>query len=400
MATIAPTDSQRRTAFALFEYGFRPFFLLAGLHGALIVPLWIAMVLGWLELPVEMPVSWHAHQMAYGFAAAGLAGFLLTAVPNWTGTPSLRGAALAGLAALWLAGRIAMTLPDLVTPLQGAVVDLAFIPTLVFAIFGPLAAAGTARNLVLLIPLALFWVGDCLMQAEFVGIARDTAGVGARIGIDVLLLMITIIGGRIVPAFTTNALRASGEKIAAYSAPLLDRAAIAAMVLLVFVEAATETSVATGLVAAAAAVLNALRLAGWGGERTLHSPILWVLHLGYAWLVVGLALKAAAALGDFVPDAAALHALTVGAIATMLLAVMSRVALGHTGRPLRVHPAIAAAYVLVSVAALLRIAATLAPQLYLGLLAASGIAWTLAFLLFLAIYAPILAVARPDGKPG
>jgi uncharacterized protein involved in response to NO len=400
MVTVTRSERRRTSGFALFEYGYRPFFLLAALHGVVLVPIWVAAVFGWLALPVEMEVSWHAHEMVYGFAAAGLAGFMLTAVPNWTGAPPLRGAPLAGLALLWLVGRLAMTLPAVFPPQVGAGIDLAFIPALVLGIIGPLVAARKAHNLMLLIPLAVFWIGDWMMQAQFTGIGEGTAGTGSRIGIDVMLLMITVIGGRIIPTFTTNALHASGSSVGAISVPLVDRSAIAAMALLIIVEAVTEMSVMTGVVALVAAVLNAIRLAGWRGERTLRSPILWILHLGYLWLIVGLALKAAAALSDMVPDSAALHALTVGAIGTMLLAVMSRAALGHTGRPLNAHALTVGAYVLISVAAVLRVAAALIPTAYMDLLIASGITWAVGFALFLCVYAPILVMPRPDGKFG
>jgi len=386
--------------FALFEYGFRPFFLVAGLHGTLAIPVWVAVVLGGLRLPVEMEVSWHAHQMVYGFAAAGLAGFLLTAVPSWTGAPARRGTPLVFLAALWVLGRIATTLPDVFSPPGTALLDLAFVPALVSLVVGPLLAAGKPRNLVLLVPVALFWIGDCLMHSEFLGIAEDTAATGARLGIDVMLLMITIIGGRIVPSFTSNALRASGSMIEPRQFAWLDRLSIASMVLMLVCEAVTGPSRLTGAMALVAAIFNGLRLAGWRAEQTLNSPILWVLHLGYAWLVLGLFLKAIAALTDAIPEPAALHTLTLGAMGTMLLAVMSRAGLGHTGRALKAHPATVGTYVLVSIAALLRLAAALLPEFYAELLVASGTAWTLAFLLFLGVYGPILITARPDGRPG
>src|SRR5215467_1080040 len=174
---VTTTPSQRRTtgAFALFEYGYRPFFLLAALHGAVLVPVWVAAVFGWLALPVEMEVSWHAHQMVYGFAAAGLAGFMLTAVPNWTGAPPLRRAPLAALALLWLVGRLAMSLTTVFPPRVAAGIDLAFLPALALGIIGPLLAARKPRNLMLLIPLSVFWIGDWMMQAQFTGIGEDTA---------------------------------------------------------------------------------------------------------------------------------------------------------------------------------------------------------------------------------
>ncbi|MBV9153847.1 MAG: NnrS family protein [Alphaproteobacteria bacterium] len=337
--------------FALFECGFRPFFLLVGLHGALVIPVWVAVVFGWLRLPVGMEVSWHAHQMVYGFAAAGLAEFLLTAVPSWTGAPARRGAPLIALAALWLAARIATTVPDLVSPAIAALLDLAFISALAALIVGPLLAAGKARNLMLLVPLALFWIGDLLMHAEFLDVTEDTAAIGARLGIDVMLLMITVIGGRIIPTFTANALRVSGVAVEPQSSAWLDSGSIAAMALLLVSEAVTGMSAGTGIAALLAAVFNGARLAGWRGERTLRSPILWVLHLGYTWLVLGLFLKAIAVLTDTIPETAALHALTAGAMGTMLLAVMSRAGLGHTGRALKAHPATVGSYLLISIAA-------------------------------------------------
>jgi len=400
MVTVTPLERRRTGTFALFEYGYRPFFLLVALHGAVLVPVWVAAVFGWLALPVEMEVSWHAHQMVYGFAAAGLAGFMLTAVPNWTGAPPLRGAPLVALALLWLVGRLAMTLTTVFPQRVAAGIDLAFIPGLVLGVIGPLLAARKARNLMLLIPLAAFWIGDWMMQAQFTGIGEDTAGTGSRIGIDVMLLMITVIGGRIIPTFATNALRTSGSSVVAVSVPLVDRSAIAAMALLIIVEAVPEMSALTGAIALIAAALNAIRLTRWRGEKTLRSPILWILHLGYLWLIVGLALKGAAALSDAVPDNAPLHALTVGAIGTMLLAVMSRAALGHTGRPMKAHAPTVGAYVLISAAAVLRVAAALIPTAYMDLLIASGIAWTVGFALFLWIYAPMLVMPRPDGKLG
>jgi uncharacterized protein involved in response to NO len=212
--------------------------------------------------------------------------------------------------------------------------------------------------------------------------------------------MMTVIGGRIVPSFTGNALRASGLMIEPRQFASLDRASMMSMALLLVCEASTGMSRLTGAAALLAAIFNGLRLAGWRGERTLTSPILWILHLGYAWLVFGLFLKAIAALTDVIPETAALHALTAGAMGTMLLAVMSRAGLGHTGRALRAHPATVGSYVLVSIAALLRITASLLPELYSKLLVGSGIAWTLAFVLFLFVYGPILTTARPDGRPG
>lgn len=380
----------------MFDDGFRTFFLLAPLYGALAVAFWVPVFLGWITPPMAVPPSLlHAHEMIFGFVGATLAGFFLTAVPNWTGTPGLRGAKLIALAALWLAGRIAMAALGAVPPAAAALVDLAFLPALGLAVAGPLFAAGKRRNLLLLVPLALFWSADVAMQAEFAGWSADSAARGARVGIDILLMLITVIGGRIVPAFTGNALRAAGEATAPRSLPALDRGAIGAMALLVLTEATTGMGAATGVIAALACFLNAVRLALWRGDRTLKAPILWVLHLGYLWLVAGLALKAAAALGAAVPETAALHALALGAVGTMIFAVMSRAGLGHTGRALKAHRAVVLAYALISLAALLRVAASFAANSIVLLLSLSGIAWITAALLFLGVYAPILVRREP-----
>jgi len=386
------------TRFGLFDYGFRTFFLLAPLYGALAVALWVPAVVGWFMPPLAVSLALlHAHEMIFGFAGAALAGFFLTAVPNWTGAKALHGAPLAGLAAVWLAGRVAMAAIGPVPPPLAAIVDLAFLPMLALAVIGPLLAAGKKRNLVLLVPLALFWSADAAMQAQFVGWTADSATRGARIGIDILLLFMTVIGGRIVPSFTANALREAGDTALPRSLPALDRAAIGAMALLVVAEAATGMSAETGAVAALACILNAARLALWCGHRTLKAPILWVLHLGYLWLVAGLGLKAAAALGGAVPETASLHALALGAAGTMIFAVMSRAALGHTGRALKAHPSITLSYLLVSLATGLRIAASFSADSFVLLLGLSGLAWIAAALLVLAVYAPILMLRA---KPG
>lgn len=374
----------------VFDYGFRIFFLLAPLYGALAVALWIPAFLGWVAPPLTVtPALLHAHEMIFGFAGAALAGFFLTAVPNWTGALPLRGVGLIALAAVWLLGRVGMIAIATIPAWLAASADLLFMPALALAVFRPLLHARKPHNLMLLVPLALFWAADWTMQLEFIGRTTSTAARGARVGIDVLLLLITVIGGRIVPAFTGNALRAAGVVATLKTSRLLDGLAVGAMALLLGVEAATGLSAATGATALLAAVLNGARLVQWRGERTLASPILWVLHLGYLWLVVGLALKGAAAFA-LAPETVAIHALALGAIGTMIFAVMSRAGLGHTGRPLRAHPATALAYVLVSIAAALRVAAGIDTAAFVPLLWISGVAWITAALIFLVVYVPIL----------
>jgi uncharacterized protein involved in response to NO len=402
---LVDPDAPAIRGFALFEAGFRVFFLLAPLYAAVAVFDWVLAYSGLVQLPIAIsPTLWHAHEMIFGFAGAGVAGFFLTAVPNWTGARFVRGLPLMSLAAVWLLGRIAMCLVGLVPPVLAAVADLAFLPLLAVLVAPPLLKGGIGRNSVLLVVLAVLWLADLAMQLEFAGsplaIEIGSAARGARAGINILTFLITVIGGRIVPAFTTTRLKLEGAELLPRSFALLDRMTIAAMALVLIAELITGDSKLTGIVALVAALAQALRLFYWRGLATTGTPILWILHLGYAWLVLGLVLKGAAAFTDGLPETAALHALTVGAIGTMLTAIMSRAALGHTGRKIDAHPMTVGAYGLISLAALLRVAAPLLPAMLPSLMIASGLAWSLAFALFLAVYAPILVRPRVDGQPG
>ncbi|HUA53889.1 MAG TPA: NnrS family protein [Candidatus Sulfotelmatobacter sp.] len=386
--------------FALFDYGFRPFFLLAALYAALAVPAWLLLMNGVVLLPTALTaLQWHAHEMIFGFTLAGITGFYLTAVPNWTGAAPVRGKRLGLLVALWLVARVATWCSAALSPPLVAVADLALLPVLAVFVLPALVAAKQRRNLIfLVIPLALE-IAILLVQLDALGWTDDTAWTGLQLGIDLAALLITVIGGRIVPTFTASALRARGETRLPRSAPALDRLAILS-VLAVLIADLLDLPTVVGVAALAAAALNLARLDGWRTARTVDTPLLWVLHLGYGWLIVGFALKGVAGLTDVVPANAALHALTVGAIGTMMLAVMSRAALGHTGRPLAAHPVVVASYAMISLAALLRIMAPLVPSAYPALIATSGAVWTLAFVQFLIIYAPILIRPRVDGKPG
>lgn len=386
--------------FALFEAGFRVFFLLAPLYAASGILEWLLIYTGAVALPANVaPAVWHAHEMIFGFAAASVAGFFLTAVPNWTGAPFVRGLPLATLAATWLAGRIAMHLGAFLPPPVAAAIDLAFLPALAASVAPALLSRGVGRNTMLLVVLAALWLADAAMQVEFIGGSQIRAR-GARVAIDILALLITVIGGRIVPAFTTTQLQLWGERRLPQSRAGLDKAAILSMVLLLLSEAILGTGEITASIALVAALVQATRLSLWRGLATWRQPILAVLHLGYAWLVLGLVLKGASGFLDWLPETTALHGLTIGTVGTMMTAVMSRAALGHTGRKLEAHTLTVAAYALISIAALLRIVAPAVPELQLHLLTCSGIAWSLAFALFLVVYVPILARPRVDHQPG
>jgi uncharacterized protein involved in response to NO len=397
------TPPMRR--FALFEAGFRVFFLLAPLYAACAIADWILVYSGVIDPPsAASPTLWHAHEMIFGFAAAGVAGFFLTAVPNWTGAPYVRGLPLAALSGLWLLGRLAMHAGVALPPALAATIDLAFLPALAVLVAPPLLRAGLGRNAVLIGVLFALWTADLAMQAELAGVSLGIAwpigSRGARAAIDILALLITVIGGRIVPAFTMTYLQLRGEPRLPRSVSALDRLAIGSMAMLLIADLIIPGTAVTGSLALVAAVVQAARLSLWRGLATLRMPILLVLHLGYAWLVAGLALKGGAAFIDGLSETGALHALTVGAVGTMMMAVMSRAALGHTGRKLVAHPVTVAAYALISLAALLRLAAPALAAAAPYVMTGSAVAWSLAAVLFLSVYAPILIRPRLDGQPG
>ncbi|MFP6742012.1 MAG: NnrS family protein [Alphaproteobacteria bacterium] len=382
---------------ALFGIGFRPFFLLAGVYGGLAVPLSLAAYLGYGGDFTSWPVSqWHMHEMVYGYAMAVIAGFLLTAVPGWRKTMPVSGARLALLAVIWLAGRLVMGLSAWLLPLLVAAVDLAFIPALVAMGIPGLLALRDKRNGIFLVILGLFLAANGMLHFDIAG------NMAVTLVVDLLALLVCILGGHIVPSFTRNALAAKGLDNLVQTSNLADRLAIGSVAAVVLSDLAAAhweqmAMMAAGLVLAAA-VVNGWRMAGWGARHILDNPIVWSLHLGYGWLAAGLALKGLGGLG-LVDGAASLHGLTIGMVGTMTLAVMSRAALGHTGRPLVASPLTVAAYVLVSVAVLCRFAAAV-PALTVPALITAAVAWTAAFTAFVVVFAPILFTPRPDGRPG
>jgi uncharacterized protein involved in response to NO len=384
-----------------FAYGFRPFFLAAGLYAVVALAAW-AFVLraGVAPFGALPPLLWHGHEMLYGFIGAAVGGFLLTAVPSWTGTRGFAGRPLMLLAALWLAGRLAFAAAGLLSWAAIAALELAYLPVLGF-LLGRAQRRERNRTCPMLVIVTVLWGIDAAFLRSAAAGNLGAADLALRTGIGVVLLLVTVIGGRIVPAFTANALRSRGKAADIRTWKPVEVAAIGAMALSVIVDAAVPMSAWAGAVAALAAFAQALRLAGWRSLRTLDDPIVWVLHAAYAWLPLGLALKAVNLLAGAPWAAQWLHALTIGAAATMILAVMTRASLGHTGRPLVVGRSIALAYALLLLAALLRVfGPSLLPVSYLGSVEAAALAWIAAFAIFSVVYAPVLMLERADGKPG
>jgi uncharacterized protein involved in response to NO len=385
----------------VLAYGFRPFFLLAGIAGVLLIPLWVAgFAYGTSIGSSWQPTLWHAHEMLFGFAASAVAGFLLTAVPSWTGQKGFSGWPLLVLSLIWMTARMLIATSGYWPAGLVAAVDLAFLPALGLLVAVPLLRARN-RNTILLIFLALLCSVNAIFHVALAHGDAPRAMSALRFGIDLLLVMVTLIGGRIVPVFTTSALRSQGSDRVIRQQSWLSALATAMMVLVALSDVAFPDSGGAALIAAAAAVVQAARLAQWGGRHTFKQPIVWVLHLAYLWIPVGLALKALALSGGFAFAAFWLHALTAGALATMILAVMTRASLGHTGRPLKVDPLIATAYGLLTGAAAVRaFGLSLLGLPYPLVIVIAAILWTAAFILFLAVYAPILTRPRVDGKPG
>jgi uncharacterized protein involved in response to NO len=389
------------TGWVPFAYGFRPFFLLAGLYALVSVAAWLwAYSNGNWPLPSTPPQYWHAHEMIFGFVGAAIAGFLLTAVPSWTGSRGFAGAPLVVLVLLWLGGRVVFSLGQVVPVWLIAVGELLFVPVLALAI-APMLLRSANRNWPMLVLLGAFWIADVTFIA---GLALNDpllSRAGLVAALNVVLVLITIVGGRIVPAFTGNALRASGSQVALRSTPLVERLVLLAMLAMLISDIVQPAGWATMTIAAIAAVLQLWRLAGWRGWHTTRQPIVWVLHLAYLWLPLGLGLKAAWLAGSFGFAAHWQHALGAGAAGMMILAVMTRASLGHTGRPLTVHTSIAFAYGLLALAVVVRVfGPAFLPLDYASIVFLAGVLWITAFLPYLFVYLPILLRPRVDGKPG
>jgi uncharacterized protein involved in response to NO len=382
---------------AILRGGFRPFFFLAAAWACFAVLAWLCAFLHGVPLPSGFnALAWHRHEMLFGFVGAAIVGFLLTAIPNWTGRLPIAGLPLAALAALWLVARAAVWFSGTVGLVTAAAFDVGFF--LVFAIVaGREVTAAKNRNVPAVVLVLLFALADAWDYAAALGLTADQdAPVHAAIA--VVIVLVSLIGGRIIPSFTRNWMARQGFASGLPGQPgRFDIATIAltGLALAGWVVLPGEPWLA--IVLAAAGVAQIVRLARWRGWRTWSDPLVLVLHVGYAWIPLGLLLLAAGIAGAAVPRTAAVHALTAGAIATMILAVMTRASLGHTGRQLRAGPATGALYACVTLGAGLRVLTGVGAIDYRTGLELSGGFWALAFALFAIAYAPVL-FCSPKGK--
>ncbi len=392
----------------LFSVGFRPFFLLAGAYSAVAVGAWsgwLADFGGWGE--VYPPAQLHAHEMLFGFALAAVAGFQLTAVPQWTGAAPLRGPGLAALAGAWLAGRLGVLAAGVLGPVAAMVLDLLFPLGLLVVIGSMLLGANNRRNYIFIVLLSVISLANLCWHLDMMGVLEGSfAGAGdtaLNLMLNLLLIMITVIGGRVIPLFSANWLKRQGRELTIHHPAWLQGLCLGGLVAVTLAELFAPwlepdlMGAPIGALALATGLAHLARLWGWGGYRTLAHPLVWIMHLGYLWLCLAIMLKGGSYLGDIIPPAAARHAAGVGAIGTMIMAIMPRVCLGHTGRDLILPRPMLAAYALIVAAPLLRVASPfLDGDWYQAALLGSGLCWTLAFALFVWCFAPMLCAPRAD----
>lgn len=388
----------------LFAHGFRPFFFAAGAYAVIAMLPWFAFLFGdesilrsVLDVATD-PRIWHGHEMLFGFAEAAIAGFLLTAIPNWTGCPPVSGARLAGLFSIWLLGRIGFWTMDLLPWLHW--VGVAFFPALIALKAPTLIRAGKLRNMAFIPLLLLLFACDMVSLSGLETGDSAFAAQGLLAAACIITLMVAIIGGRVIPGFTRNALIHQNIPQNIRSFLWLDRLCIGGGVLFAITTVFPFSEPLSAVVALAAGTAHFIRLFFWQGWKSLRDPLVWVLHAGYIWLPIGMILSGLSYFG-LVDHFIALHALTAGMMGTMILAIMSRASLGHTGRKLEVSPVMAIAYLCIVGAAVLRTLIPLSGVLDTATcLQWSALLWMAGFSLFVVVYAPILLRPRVDGRPG
>jgi len=399
--TNDPDNNEVKTLFIFLSAGFRPFFLFAGIYGAVPLLAWLWVFLGDGSTPGNFaPSYWHGHEMIFGFVIAAAAGFLLTAVPNWTGSDPFSGWPLAILVLIWVSGRMAMWFGASLGPHFVAGVDLLMIPALAIYIGRRLVAHKVRRNYIVLGVLGLLFMSNLMMHLEATGTYGDSARFGLDLGMYGVVILVTLISGRVIPGFTANALRRQGVEVETGTPESVTKAVMLCVILAVLSDLfAGESRLVAGIFAAFASLALLIRMGRWKTRLVLGDPIVWVLHAGHLWLVMGFALLAAANLSDAVERGAAVHALTAGAMGTMVLAMMSRVALGHSGREILASPATVAAYWMVIMGSFFRVSAPLVQVQLPGdsfsiLIGAAGLLWAGGYMIFTVAFWPILIKPR------
>ena len=379
--------------FALWRLGFRPFYLLASVFAALSIALWALQYAGWLGQPYLQGSLWHAHEMLFGFALAVVVGFLFTAGSNWSGRPTPTGVPLAAFALLWVAGRVLVLTPF---GWAAAIANAAFPMAAAIALAIPFVAAGNRRNYFFVVLLLIMSAADLAVHLDHLGAMQLPGWVGIQLGLDVLLFIMSVMAGRVIPMFTNNGVPGAG---ATRRAPI-EKFVLASVLVLLAADAFQVRHAVMAVLATACAVGHLMRWSLWRPWKTLGAPLVWVLHVAYLWIPLHLLLRALAAM-EWVTASAATHALTVGAVGGLVIGMMTRTARGHTGRPLRADNYEVACFVMVPLAAFLRVFVPLvAPELTVHAVLCSAVLWSTAFGLYAVRYWPVLTRPRLDGRPG
>jgi len=383
--------------YPIFALGFRAFFALAGIFALILIALWRSFFEGTVEIDNYYPITyWHAHEMLLGYSVAVIAGFLLTAVKNWTGIQTIQGKQLAWLCVLWIYGRLAPFYSELLPDTLIALLDFSFLPALAYFIAKPILQSGNFKNLFIVALLLFMALGNALIHAEILGINESSAWGGLNLVIAIIIMLILIIAGRVFPFFTEKGLKG----VIAIRNPLFDILAIVSSGLVFGLLIFEINGWFLTLSAVLAVAANVARVSGWYVQKIWYVPLLWVLYLGYAWIILGFVFVALSSM-SLIQSSLAIHAFTVGGIGGLTLGMMARVSLGHTGRILKASNTIALAFVLINIAAFCRvILPAILPSWYNTFLIISIYCWLAAFAFFVVVYMPILSSARIDGKAG
>ena len=377
----------------LWALGFRPFYLMAAAFAAVSIPLWLARYFGYVPNLTHITVNWHMHEMVFGFAIAVIIGFLFTAGRNWTGLWTPRRGQLAALAAVWLVGRIAMLAAP---PLIAALVDIVFLPLAAWPMYRVLQRSGNKRNMFLIGLLSLLTFVNILFHLSALGWITPSTVLIIQAAILIVVMIESVIGGRVIPGFTSNTVPGTKPIVN----PKRDRLTIAFTALASLAWVFTFPPRLIAALAIAAACSQLLRLGGWKPHTTLRHPLLWILHLSYAWIPFGFILMALAAL-QVVPANSVFHVLAIGSMAGLMIGMMTRTTLGHTGRPLKAGRNEILMYGLIQVGVIARFCAAInTAGLRDGALVVAAASWSAAFVFFLIIYGPYLYRPRLDGKEG
>jgi len=379
--------------FALWNLGFRPFYLLASSYAALAVLYWALQYAGVIPVAGARSPAWHGHEMLFGYTLAVVAGFLLTAVRNWTTRPTPSGVPLMLMAALWVAGRVLVLTP---WAMAAAVVNAAFPVAVAIGIGIPIVQSRNQRNYFFVALMLLLGFAVLAFHLGSQGVPLWPQRASLQAGLDVILFILAVMGGRVIPMFTNNGV----PGVAATRHPVLEKLALGGVLLLLAADVLQLSPGIVGAIALVVAAVHAVRLYLWQPWLTFGTPIVWVLHVAYAWIVVHLVLRGAAALG-LPGELLAIHALTIGAIGGMTIGMMTRTARGHTGRSLVADRFEVTCYALVALAAAIRVfGGMLLPGAYVATVVVSGLCWSAAFALYAVRYWPVLVRPRLDGKPG